>query len=148
MPETSTGKELLTQEISDLEKRITSLMGERRDFFITLIEERTKHNNLRFEAAEKAVMQALTASKDAVAKAEMASEKRFDSVNEFRNTLKDQQSTLMTRIEAEARFKSIEEKIDAMKGSSAAGANWLWGLIVSAVVAVAIVAGTVVHFSK
>ncbi len=148
MPETSTGKELLTQEIADLEKRFSVLMSERRTFFMTLIEERTKQYELRFEAAEKSVAQALSAAKEAVVKAETASEKRFDSVNEFRNTLKDQQSSLIPRIEADNRFKSIEEKIDALKGSSAAGANWLWGLLISLAVAVAIVVGTIVHLTK
>ncbi len=148
MPETSTGKELLTQEIADLEKRMSVLMDERRSFFVMLMAEHSKRYDLRFESAEKAVSQALTAAKEAVAKAETASEKRFDSVNEFRNTLKDQQSTLMPRIEADNRFKAVEEKIDALKGSSAAGANWLWGLIISFVVGVAIVVGTIVHLNR
>jgi hypothetical protein len=33
----------------------------------------------------------------AIVKADIASEKRFDSVNEFRNTLKDAQQTYVTR---------------------------------------------------
>lgn len=38
----------------------------------------------------------------AVTKADSANEKRLDSVNEFRNTLKDQQGTFMTRTEVYA----------------------------------------------
>ena len=76
-----------------------------------LIDERDKQYLQRFEAQQKAVAAALEAAKEAVTKAENAAEKRFDSVNEFRNTLKDQQLTLMSRAEAEVRFKAIEEKV-------------------------------------
>jgi len=48
----------------------------------------------RFDAQEKAVQAALNA-----AKAEQASEKRLDSVNEFRAQLRDQAGTFVTRSE-------------------------------------------------
>src|ERR1043166_9070375 len=76
-----------------------------------LIDERHEQYMQRFEAQDKTVVAALAASKEAINKAESAAEKRFDSVNEFRNTLKDQQLTLMSRAEAEVRFKAIEEKV-------------------------------------
>ncbi len=41
----------------------------------------------RFEAQEQAVTAALNAAKEAVQKAEVAAEKRFDAVNEFRGQL-------------------------------------------------------------
>lgn len=72
--------------------------------------ERTTYNQ-RFEAQEKAVAAALAAAKEAVAKAETAAEKRFDSVNEFRASLKDQQITLIPRIEVDVRLKSMDAKI-------------------------------------
>lgn len=53
----------------------------------------------RFDAQEKAVQAALNAAKDAVNKAEQASEKRLDSVNEFRAQLRDQAGTFVTRSE-------------------------------------------------
>jgi|ERR1043166_1354888 cytochrome c biogenesis protein ResB len=76
-----------------------------------LINERDKQYAQRFEAQEKAVAAAWDAAREARNKAEASAEKRFDSVNEFRNTLKDQQLTLMTRTEAEIRFKSLEDKV-------------------------------------
>lgn len=61
-------------------------------------------------AQEKAVNAALLAADRAVAKAEAASEKRFESVNEFRAQLSDQAANLMPRGEAEARFQATSEK--------------------------------------
>lgn len=66
-------------------------------------------------AADKAVAAALAGQKEAVTKAEVAAEKRFESVNEFRNTLSDQQRNLMPRSEAEIQFKGLNEKVDALK---------------------------------
>jgi hypothetical protein len=74
----------------------------------------------------------LAAAKEAVAKAEGAAEKRFDSVNEFRATLKDQQTTLMPRSEADVRMKAIEAKVGDLEArivqivSRAEGSAQLW----------------------
>jgi TolA-binding protein len=71
----------------------------------------------RFLAQEKAVAAALAAAKEAVAKAEAASEKRFEGVNEFRGTLSDQQRTLMPRAEAEMRMGQMEGRIGKLEQS-------------------------------
>ncbi len=60
--------------------------------------------------AMTASVAAQTADK-AVSKAEVAAEKRFESVNEFRNTLSDQQRNLMPRDEANIRFDSLTHEI-------------------------------------
>lgn len=65
-------------------------------------------------AADKAVAAALAGQKEAVTKAEVAAEKRFESVNEFRNTLADQQRSLMPRSEVDVLFKNVNEKIAGM----------------------------------
>lgn len=70
----------------------------------------------RFIAQEQAVQAALTSAKDAVHKAEMASEKRFEGVNEFRATLSDQASTFISRTEVDQRMKGIDEKVDIIMG--------------------------------
>jgi len=80
----------------------------------TLIEANDKNYNQRFENVLQATQSALAASDRAVTKAEMASEKRFDAVNEFRATLADQQRNLMPRAEVEIMMKSINEKVDAL----------------------------------
>ena len=102
---------------------------------LSIVNERSSANSQRFEAQEKAVAAALAAAKEAVAKAEGAAEKRFDSVNEFRSTLKDQQSTLITRNEVDVRLKSLDDKIAlnalqlAQLVSKAEGVGQLWGFI-------------------
>ncbi len=58
-----------------------------------------KRYEQRFDAQEKAVKDALASADRAVNKAETASEKRLDSVNEFRKTLSDQTGTFLTRAE-------------------------------------------------
>ena len=57
---------------------------------------------------------ALTSSDRAVLKAETAAEKRFESVNEFRNTLADQQRNLMPRAEVNVMMGALESKVDAL----------------------------------
>jgi hypothetical protein len=50
-----------------------------------------------------------------VSKAELAADKRFESVNEFRQTLTDQQQTFMPRLEAAERMNSMTDKLAMMK---------------------------------
>lgn len=62
-------------------------------------------------AQEKAVAAALAAQKEAVNKAENASEKRFESVNEFRAQLADQNKTFATR----ADFDNLKETLNKLE---------------------------------
>lgn len=101
----------------------------------SIMQERERANGQRFDAQEKAVAAALAAAKEAVVKAEAAAEKRFDSVNEFRNTLKDQQQTLLPRTEATVQFRIMQERLDSIEGRLTLiqgrneGASWLWGIV-------------------
>ncbi len=70
----------------------------------THLEERIK------SVADTAQAAAQNADK-AVSKAEVAAEKRFESVNEFRNTLSDQQRNLMPRDEANIRFEALTHEL-------------------------------------
>lgn len=54
---------------------------------------------------------AFDASKEAITKAEIATEKRFDSVNEFREQLADQATRFMPRSEAEAAIARATERV-------------------------------------
>jgi len=132
-------KALLTAALLSIS--IAPALGQTHDFtpreLHSIMGERERANGQRFDAQEKAVSAALAAAKEAVAKAEAAAEKRFDSVNEFRNTLKDQQLTLAPRAEMEIRFHALDEKLRALELrqaqiiSKADGATWLWGVIVA-----------------
>lgn len=58
--------------------------------------------------------QALASADKAVQKAEAAAEKRFESVNEFRATLSDQQRELATKTEVNLRFKALEDRVSSV----------------------------------
>lgn len=59
-----------------------------KEYFDSVIQEKEKRYEQRF-----------TAQQEAVLKAESATDKRFESVNEFRDTLKNQQDTFATKVE-------------------------------------------------
>jgi hypothetical protein len=67
--------------------------------------------NIAIKSVESTASAAQQASEEAVKKAEAASEKRFDSVNEFRKTLTDQATFFATKEEMENRFKTNADKI-------------------------------------
>ena len=81
-----------------------------------LIAELDRRVEQRFLAQEKAVEAALAAAKEAVLKAEAASERRFEAVNEFRAVLTDQSATFVTRTEVDQRLLSMGEKLEAVQG--------------------------------
>jgi hypothetical protein len=104
----------------------------------------------RFSDAEKALHAAITAADRAVSKAEEATTKRFESVNEFRGALSDQARSLMPRLESERRMTLIEERLTKIEQyhSERSGAteasqlsrsnlNWAIGVVVGVVIAVA-----------
>lgn len=106
--------------------------------------------DIRFEAQEKAVTAALSAADRAVSKAEIASEKRFDSVNEFRSALADSARLLMPRAESEQSYKVLASKLEILEGrvnardERGAGASQSWvvvGLVISVLANVALIFG-------
>ena len=103
--------------------------------------------NVRFDAMEKAVDAALAAAEKANDKADTATEKRFEGVNEFRDQLKDQAATFITRVEVDARDRGLNSKIDDLKESrsrSAGGVGALregWSVLIGLIlVAIAVYA--------
>lgn len=99
-------------------------------------------------SAEKAVNAALVAAQTAVAKAETASEKRFDAVNEFRQTLSDQTATFIPRAEADIKFDAMTKEIDELKSSrdTISGANHGSAVTVGKIIAIIGVSITVMTF--
>jgi len=103
--------------------------------------------DVRFEAQQKAVESALAAADRAVQKAEVAADKRFDSVNEFRNTLSDQTRTLIPRTEAEQQFKDVAEKLANLTTRLNAiedrgrGANDSWLILISVIGVIGTIGG-------
>lgn len=60
---------------------------------------------------ERAVETALSAAKEAVSKAEVATEKRFDAVNEFRGQMADQAAMFLPREEYKTAHEALIEKM-------------------------------------
>ena len=108
------------------------------------------HIEQRFTDQDKAVQAALLAAKEAVLKAEVASEKRFESVNEFRGQLSDQTATFIPRAEANTKFDALGEKVseltDRMNTSHGErnGSEITIGKIYAAIAAVGVIIGILV----
>lgn len=87
------------------------------------IEERAHAIEAAFQTSlkslEKASETALATANTAVQKAESAAEKRFESVNEFRNTLSDQQRNLMPRSEVTVTIEALENQIASVAAANA-----------------------------
>ena len=76
-----------------------------------MMEERDNRYQLRADAQDQSVKVAIVNADKAVAKAEASTEKRFESVNEFREQLADQATRLMPRSEYEVQHTALEEKV-------------------------------------
>lgn len=107
------------------------------DHILAMISSNDKRYEERFEASEKALALGFSAQKDAVAsafdaqkdavnaalasadravqKAEASAEKRFESVNEFRSTLADQQRNLIPRSEVAVMITAMDAKVNALE---------------------------------
>lgn len=97
-----------------------------KEYILALINANDKKYTQSFEEVRTATQTALTAQKLAVdtaliaadragEKAERAGEKRLDGLNELRNMASDAQLNYMQRLEADAKFKGLEDKLDAMR---------------------------------
>jgi len=84
---------------------------------IRILDERyatqTKALDAAFKAAEQAVAVALANAEKATAKAEAASNARFESVNEFRKALTDQTATFIPRAEYDAAHAALADRVVA-----------------------------------
>lgn len=75
------------------------------------------------------------AQQEAIAKAEMANEKRFEAVNEFRANLADQTASFMPREVAESKFSELQKQVNVNtdrlnqtlgeKAGSVSTVNWV-----------------------
>lgn len=116
-------------------EQLYSLINERDRQYQQRFEGQEKAVNAALIAAKEAVNAALAAAKEAVTKAEVANEKRLDNVNEFRGQLKDQAATLLPRAEADIRFRSMEVDLARLNNAVISGTGkfegvqWLWGIL-------------------
>lgn len=73
------------------------------------LDQMDQHNLERFQAQQRAVDLAINSAREATSKAERATELRFNSVNEFRETLADQVTQFVTRAQFEEAQRGIAE---------------------------------------
>ena len=102
--------------LDTLEKYLT----EKVSALVSLSDERENRNTDKFNASKEAVSFALAAAEKAVIKAETAAEKRFESVNEFREQLKDQQATLLPRAEFQVQHDAVGDRIGVLERDAVA----------------------------
>lgn len=104
--EAAAGKEYLESQIAGL-----------REALVAQIVAQKEAIGAALTAAKEALTAAQASSEKAILKAEESNEKRFQSVNEFRAQLGDQQKTFVTKAETEYRFAAMDKKFDDI-------ANW------------------------
>lgn len=124
---------MLRTNVARIEERLAALDRLTDEKFVTLAE------LMKFQADKVAL--ALTAADKAVTKAEVANEKRFESVNEFRDTLSDQAATLVSRAEHDATSAAFADKLEDLKTrldkaeGRGVGLNAGWIYVIGAVAA-------------
>lgn len=137
-PDDWTAEKLATHmamRLDELDKRVNHRIESLKEYFDSLRAADQAAIAAALSAADGKAAAATEAAKEAVMKAEAASEKRFEGVNEFRGTLSDQQRTLMPRSEAELRFSTQDsrlgtlEKVLAERGGERRGSKEMWVLI-------------------
>jgi hypothetical protein len=80
-----------------------------------VLDERDERYKQRASSQDAAVKNALDTSEKAIIKAETATERRFEGVNEFRQTLADQATMLMPRSEYTVQHKALEDKVSVLE---------------------------------
>ena len=93
--------------------------------------------DMRFDAADRATQAAILAAERATTKAESASERRFESVNEFRAALSDSQRLMLPRGEYDQihsglveRVNNLTERFNALT-ERGKGSHDLWLILVA-----------------
>ena len=99
-----------------------------KEYFEALIRDRDERYRERFDAQERAIT-----------KSELASDRRFDGVNEFRESLSDQQRQFLPRPEYERahvdvveRVNQLSSRMDKLEGVKTGGGN-VWGWVAGAI---------------
>lgn len=113
-----------------------------------------ENNGWTFDTLKEYLDMRFTDSEKAVEKANIANDKRFESVNEFRATLSDQQKDFLTRNEYSRAHNdllnqviSLNSRMDKKEGEST-GINDVWGWIVGAIGLLIAIAGIIVAILK
>ena len=128
-----------------------------REFLTLMVEAEMRRVNERFQAVENSTRAAFENSQRAIDKADMATEKRFEGVNEFRAALSDQASQFVTAEQLQAVSDKLEagyirnrEDIDRLgvrmerREGETAGSRLTYGTIAALLAAFATIIGLLV----
>ncbi|MFG1882433.1 hypothetical protein [Micromonospora sp. NPDC049102] len=136
----------------DLYHTVEWRMEQRIDALERLIDAKLANITTKIDAQAAQVGLALSSADKAVTKAEAATEKRFESVNEFRQTLSDQTKTFIARVEFEVvrdsharQIADLASRLDKLEGKGV-GLNAGWVYLVGGLTVVATVVGLVLAF--
>ncbi len=86
-----------------------------REYLCRLIEDVEERSDLRIDHLKEIVDEAFENAQKAIDKADTATEKRFEGVNEFRAALSDQAAQFITRDALEATADKIETQIQQQR---------------------------------
>lgn len=92
----------------------------------------------------RTLMEAIRRSTDqALTKSELASEKRFEGINEFRQAMLDQQRTYMPRQEAELVFTELRRTVAGIQRCDDQGTSRKSGMKEGLAIVIAVTAGVI-----
>ena len=128
-----------------------------REYVTLMVQAEMRRVNERFHAVETATEKAFENSQRAIDKADLATEKRFEGVNEFRAALSDQASRFVTA----EQLKTLAEKLEAgytrnredidrinvrleRREGETAGSRLTWGAMATLLAAFATIIGILV----
>lgn len=113
-----TSNAAISAALATADKAITELdasIGRRIEALSDLTDSKFITFRTLVDSESNKVALALDSTTRAIDKSDLATEKRFENVNEFRGQLNDQTKTFISRSEYEATIHSITEKIDDLK---------------------------------
>lgn len=100
-----------------------------KEYTDTLIKAATETTNARLDGIDRAIKVALDANSVAILKAEEAADKRFASVNEFRQTLSDQTATFATKPSVDALHAAFEARLESQRLAHDAEIKSIWKVV-------------------
>lgn len=103
-------KELLEQHIVSERNNL----ADRKELFLDMLQTGNKLINERIDGSIREMQLVSDAAKLAVAKSEAGYEKRFESMNEFRQLVTDREVKFMSATESRALHKAHEDKVNAL----------------------------------
>lgn len=130
-----------------------------REYLMAQINAAEQRSDIRFEAMKEQVAAAFDSSQRAIDKADIATEKRFEGVNEFRAALSDQATRFVTTQTLEALgdklqaaiernredLDALSQRVDLREGVTE-GSRLTWGTMAGLLSAFGILIGVLVVF--